>query len=839
MNKILGSWLAIALCVLAPQIGTGQLSPDVPVVDGYVTALGISTDNNIHFGGVFTEIIKLGKSGVLVGTNATFNEEYFIDGRVYASIPDGSGGFYIGGSFQCRDDGSDLVAEHRLLRINSNGTVNSTFAPPVINGTVRALQLIGSDLYIGGEFTTVDGNTRNRLAVLDASDGSLSSGFTISISGGTSPAVHALETNSTGTILYVGGEFTSVGGSARDNVAEIQLGTTPAVDGTYNNGTDGPVYALRITDNDNNIYIGGDFGTVGTRNRNNIAKANTNSGNARADWNANSDDVVYDIELINSGVIVVGSFENIGGKSRSKVAKLRSDNGDAKTGFKVVGAVNGTIYGIESDGGSNYYVAGNFTQFDGSTRFGLAEVDGDGNVQTWAPGPTGIYYTIAYDPSQTGSDIFSGGYNDPSLPSEGHGIISGTTYQGSQGEIISDENGISDFAFRQISSIDRRIAVGPGAHFLHGLDGRASFAEWRSGGNFENAEFHPGYQETFNGVELYGNSVIVVGDFASISTYSGGSYYTTVYRDNIAEVDLSTNPATVTSFDPGANGPITDVVIDGDIAYVAGSFTSIGGVSRAGLAAIDLTDGSITAWDPNPTGTVSSILADPTNNQLYIGGSFTAIGGASRSGIALVDDTDGDAISGWNPGTNGAVLTMALDDGILYAGGSFTTAGGSTRNRAAAFDADDGTLQSWDPNCNSSVLALVVHGDMVILGGLFSTVSGCPRSGLAGVDVVSTGAKRVGPDRNTAANAADGLLVSPNPVAGRAGISFTAKENGKATLALFSPEGRETAILYEGDVEAGRSYSVDLNTVELTPGTYLLRLLCNDVQTVKNISILE
>ena len=839
MNKILGSWLAIALCVLAPQIGTGQLSPDVPVVDGYVTALGISTDNNIHFGGVFTEIIKLGKSGVLVGTNATFNEEYFIDGRIYASVPDGSGGFYIGGSFQCRESGSDLVAEHRLLRINSNGAVNTTFAPPAINGTVRALKLVGSDLYIGGEFTTVDGSTRNRLAMLDASDGSLSSGFTIGVGGGTDPVVYALEANNAEDRLYVGGEFTSVGGSARDNIAEIQLGTSPSVDGTYTNGTDGPVYALRINGNDNNIYVGGDFGTVGTRNRNNIAKANTNTGNARADWNANSDDIVYDIELINSGIIVCGSFENIGGKSRSKIAKLRSDNGNAKTGFKVVGTVNGTIYGIESDGGSNYYVAGNFTLFDGSTRFGLAEVDGDGNVQTWAPGPTGIYHTLAYDPSQTGSDIFSGGYNDPSSPSEGHGIISGTTYQGSQGEIISDESGISDFAFREIASIDRRIAVGPGAHFLKGLDGRASFAEWRTGGNFESGEFHPGYQETFNGVELYGNSVIVVGDFASISTYTGGSYYTTVYRDNIAEVDLSTNPATVTSFDPGANGPITDVVIDGDIAYVAGSFTTIGGVSRAGLAAIDLTDGSITSWDPNPTGTVSVILVDAANNQLYVGGSFTAIGGASRSGIALIDDTDGDVISGWNPGTNGSVLTMALDDGILYAGGSFTTAGGSTRNRAAAFDADDGTLQSWNPDCNSSVLAMVVHGDMVIMGGLFSTVYGCPRSGLAGMEVVGAGAKRTGTHSSLAGNAADGLQVSPNPVAGRAEVAFTADSDGSATLVLFSAEGRQKATLFDGNVESGVHYTANLNTVELAPGTYLLRLLCNGSQTVKNITILE
>ncbi len=739
----------------------------------------------------------------------------------------------------------ELTPCEALGDLNRLGRLLDQAGPTDINGTVRALELDGGDLYIGGTFTTVGGTTRNRLAKLNATTGALNTGFNISVSGGTSPTVYALEVSNNGNRLYVGGEFTAVGGLTRNNIAEINL-TTNAVDGTYTNGTNGTVRTIQITNNDNNLYIGGLFTTAGTRNRNYIAKVNTNNGNSIAGWNANANGFVYDIELISSGVIVCGSFENIGGKSRENVAKLRSDNGNAKNGFDISSSVNGTVYTIESDGGSNWYVGGNFDVFDGVYSFGLAEVDGDGNVVTaWSPNAE-IIYTIAYDPSQTSSDIFAGGSYTINILTEGVGRLSGTTHQGSSDGLDSDAGAITDFAFREISSIDRRFAVGPNAHFYNSnLDGKASFAEWRNGGNFENAEFKPGYLETFSGVELYGDNVIVVGDFSTVDIYTAsGTYSSTVSRDNIIEVDLTTDPVTVTSFDPGANGPITDVVIDGDIAYVAGSFTTIGGVSRDGLAAIDLTDGSITSWDPDPsaTGTVNVILVDAANDQIYVGGTFSSIGGATRANIALLDDTDGDAISTWNPGTNGGVNALALSDGILYTGGSFTTAGGSTRNRAAAFDADDGTLESWDPDCNNTVFAMVVHGDLVIMGGFFSEVLDCPRDGLAGVSVVNTGPKRVSQGATLSNNTAAQILVSPNPTRGDAGIEFVSTQNGPATLALYSLDGREVGTqgtLFSGEVEAGKTYTATLNRGELTPGVYLLRLECNGKQAVQRITILE
>lgn len=833
------SSLVAGLIVLTCLHARGQsLVADVPETDGFVTVLGISTDDVIYAGGVFDNLRQLENSGLLIDVNGTVDQQYHVAGTILASVPDGSGGFYAGGSFTCMQSGTNIVEHSRIIKINSNGTVDAAFDPPAINGTVRALLLLGSDLYIGGDFTTVDGTTRNHLARLDSDDGDLDAGFSIAVTGGTSPTVHALEVNSGGTRLYVGGLFTTVGSSSRSNIAEINL-TTSAVDASYNTGTNGAVRAIRITGNDNNLYIGGDFTTVGTKTRNRIAKVGTDDGVASS-WNANADGTVHDIELITDGIITCGAFDNIGGAARKKVAKLRSDNGNAKSGFVITFAVTGTVRAIAGDGSGNWFVGGDFDVFDGVSRHALALVDGSGDVMSWAPVVADQTHTISFDPGTANSDVFCGGFNENEVISLGMGRMSGTTHKAIGMEIEVVNGSPSAMAFRDVSGTPKRLAVGPVLQVLDGnLAGRSFFAEWNNGGNLTNAQVMPNVNGSFSGLALNGTNAIVGGSFSSIDRYSGGSYYDSFNRTNLFEMDLSTSPVTITTLDPSPNGAVTDVVVDGGIAYVAGSFTTIGGSSRAGLAAIDLSDGSITAWDPNPNGTVSTILVDAANGRIYLGGSFSAVGGANRSNIACVDDANGTAVASWNPGTNGDVSALALDNGVVYAGGTFTTAGGSTRNRAAAFDADDGTLSSWNPDCNSTVLALLVVDDIVFMGGLFSTVSGCPRDGLAGLTAATDLSKRRVPGIAVDASSGSALQVVPNPVTRSADVTFTAPNSAAARLSLHTLDGREAATLFDGAAESGRAYSVRLDRAALAPGTYLLRLTCGGSQTIERVTVMK
>ena len=78
------------------------------------------------------------------------------------------------------------------------------------NGRVNAVVYLGGTVYLGGSFTQVDGQTRNRLAACDAATGNL-----LPWNPNANGVVRALKVSPAGTRVYVGGDFSAVGGAAR------------------------------------------------------------------------------------------------------------------------------------------------------------------------------------------------------------------------------------------------------------------------------------------------------------------------------------------------------------------------------------------------------------------------------------------------------------------------------------------------------------------------------------------------------------------------------------------------------------------------------------------------
>ena len=99
----------------------------------------------------------------------------------------------------------------------------------------------------------------------------------------------------------------------------------------------------------------------------------------------------------------------------------------------------------------------------------------------------------------------------------------------------------------------------------------------------------------------------------------------------------------------------------------------MGGQPRNRLAAIDVTSGLATTWNPNASGIVEHVSA--TGSSIYVGGSFSFIGGATRNCIAALDAATG-KLTSWNPGASGIVFSMVVSGNIVYAGGLFTVIGG-------------------------------------------------------------------------------------------------------------------------------------------------------------------
>ena len=231
-----------------------------------------------------------------------------------------------------------------------------------------------------------------------------------------------------------------------------------------------------------------------------------------------------------------------------------------------------------------------------------------------------------------------------------------------------------------------------------------------------------------NGVEalaISAGTLYVAGDFTQVNSTA---------RNGIAAVDTADPGSLDSSWNPNANGEVRALAISPDslTVYAAGAFTSIGGATRNHIGALDAAGvnggagNAVSGWDPNANGEVHA-LAVASGGTVYAGGSFNTIGGASRANLAALAAGNGSALSAWstNANTNYSVEALALSpsDGTVFAGGTFTTVGGASHVRIAALDPSNGTPKSWAPQLNGTVRALTISGEFVYAGGDFTTVT--------------------------------------------------------------------------------------------------------------------
>ena len=132
----------------------------------------------------------------------------------------------------------------------------------------------GTKIYIGGDFTRVDGQVRNRVAAFDATTGALLPNIKPNVS-------YRVKTIAVGgTSLYFGGSFGLVNGVARNRAAAIST-----VDGSllpWNPNADADVYAIDAADDNSKVYLGGTFAKIGGTSRWAVASVNNSSGRAAA-----------------------------------------------------------------------------------------------------------------------------------------------------------------------------------------------------------------------------------------------------------------------------------------------------------------------------------------------------------------------------------------------------------------------------------------------------------------------------------------------------------------------------------------------------------------------------
>jgi uncharacterized delta-60 repeat protein len=205
-----------------------------------------------------------------------------------------------------------------------------------------------------------------------------------------------------------------------------------------------------------------------------------------------------------------------------------------------------------------------------------------------------------------------------------------------------------------------------------------------------------------------------------------------------------------TTFDPGtgADNSVYALALqpDGKI-IVGGTFGSIDGIAREGIARLNA-DGTLdTAFDPRMEGNVYTLAVQP-DGAVLVGGGFSIIAGAERSCIARLEpngavDAEFLPLRTSSPGTQTyfrEVYALVLQpDGKVLAGGTLSQDNGTDPNLSNVVRLNaDGTLDpsfDADTGANSFVWAIVLQVDgKVILGGRFTSVNGIARGHLARLD---------------------------------------------------------------------------------------------------------
>ncbi len=634
------------------------------------------------------------------------------------------------------------------------GAWDTRFDPSGPDGQVYAVARLGSDVYVGGDFTRIGNVLANHIARWDGRAWhALGDGPT----NGVSRLVTALLAD--GDSLFVGGQFDQAGDLPVSNLAVWRPGSGSWGKVGPGNGMSGDDNSLVTTllRRGKNLYVAGRFSAASTLLANNVACWD---GSRWSRFGAGINGIVTALAVSQDRYLYLGGLFTRAGSTPVRnlaVLDLQSET------WSDVGGGTDSIVGAIAARDGKVYVGGHFLTAGSAPVRHLAVYDEA--ARTWAafplwltrlpPGVGGYDPAAVYDLMIDGRYLYIGG-------------------------------------FFKVARVIPYAMAGDGAAFVRwNLDSARPDMPGLGMTNL-NDETAP----RANSIVIADGMLYVCGLFTMAGGYEAS---------NVAMMRLSDDRWM--SLGPSINGSSGKVVVgptpakrdpyglrtlavSGENVYVGGNFSTAGGVPSRSIARWD---GA--AWHPlgdgvgRPVDDVTLFLQpDHVNaialmgSDLFAGGSFTVAGGVPVSGIArfnggawsAMESTSSPTFSGVtsmatlgtdlyvagvDPGSdletgphgrvarwtgNGfevigdfsdSVHVIAAVDGKLYAGGAFgaisTPGGGVTVSYLAVYDPATGRWSEAGVDLDGSVRALLGDRGRLYVGGSFMHVNGAPAALMA------------------------------------------------------------------------------------------------------------
>jgi hypothetical protein len=502
-------------------------------------------------------------------------------GAVSAVVPDGRGGWYVGGSFQ-KIDGA---THPRLAHIQVDGTLDVDWQPAP-DGAVEALHLEGDLLYVAGRFESMGSEDRYGLAAVDA------------VSGRVLPwradANDTVRTLAVGNgRLFIGGTFSTVNGEPRAKLAGLDLATGAVTALRADAEARGFVSVNALTYADGILYVGGDFSAIGGVERHNAAAVDADTG-VVLPWDPQVDLAVYDLAIHGQSVFLAGWFNRVGANRRELLAEV-----DAMTGLATPwepALFGNDVVDLVIEGNTLYF-AGSFRTEAGPARLQLAAVD----LETRQIHPALAEASLDGDVdvlAVSGDRVFVGAYAWPGggqgflvdpVVRRGFAALDMTTGQTRDWSPVFERQFFSGYVDR-FERVDDSLFVSGSFTEADGepRNGIAAF-------DLLTGQLMPWSLDVDEAILTHAiddGTLFIGGRFSRVNG---------ARRDGAAAVDVAT--AAIQPWDAMISTSnvvgIRDLEVDGDRLFVSGGFDRVGETWRKRVAAVERSTGAILAWDPD------------------------------------------------------------------------------------------------------------------------------------------------------------------------------------------------------------------------------------------------
>ncbi len=539
------------------------------------------------------------------------------------------------------------IARTGIAKIRNNEIVEN-WKLNIREPSIFSILTDGMEIYVGGDFSIVNGTTKNSIA-------KFSNSGVLDVSWNTDTGGTVLDMDFDNNNIYIGGNFSSFGGETRNNLAKVSK--VGALDMAWNPNVNNQVKTLIIDGNE--LYIGGDFSSIGGNSQLFVAKIQSN-GNLDGTWNPNVNGTVNDLSINESFVYLGGAFTNINGdfNFRSLARITKSNNVDFS--WQPSASNINSIYATSS----KVYIGGDFNTINSINQRLIARIGTDGTLDAlWNPNIVGSsvkdlllkedsIYLVGVFNEVDGQSVYNATLLPTSVISTWNGSWSPSTPTSSDNAIIDANYTGPSFSCTNLTiNATRTLTINSGISVTVAgdLTNNGSIIV-ESGGAFIQTNSTPSNSgagtysvnrlaDNDNAVYNYFSSPVIGETASDVFGGTGKNFYS---FDASIQDWVSLNTASILNAGQGFTAVGT-----GDNAMITRTFTSNTGFNSGDIAVGVVTGGA---------GDDDNLIGNPYPSGLDFA-SFRASNSANIGTTAYLWDSDGSDFGG--AGTDYATLTSA------------------------------------------------------------------------------------------------------------------------------------------------------------------------------------